>query len=168
MRSAALLVLSTLVALLAAEAVLRQTDLLEFPPAMTKGHPRRGYTLRPGFSGESAYGVPLRIDALGFRGPEVAVPKPAGLRRVLADFGLEGAEVVYVGDNLAKDMPLAEACGAVGVTVKSPRDLDSGRRGALLGLRRPVLLDVHIDPTEHLSIHTRLASLKHFAAGGAR
>ena len=46
---------------------------------------------------------------------EAEKPSPAGLRRVLADFGLEGAEVVYVGDNLAKDMPLAEACGAVGV-----------------------------------------------------
>lgn len=63
---------------------------------------------------------------------------------------------------------LATACGAVGVTISTPRDLDSGRLAALLALKRPVLLDVRIDPTEHLSVHTRLASLKHFAAGGAR
>ncbi|OFX21538.1 MAG: haloacid dehalogenase, partial [Anaeromyxobacter sp. RBG_16_69_14] len=42
-------------------------------------------------------------------------PNPDGLRRVLADFGLAGSEVAYVGDNPKKDMPLAEACGALGV-----------------------------------------------------
>lgn len=42
-------------------------------------------------------------------------PSPDGLRRVLADFGLAGSEVVYVGDNPKKDMPLAQACGALGV-----------------------------------------------------
>jgi FMN phosphatase YigB (HAD superfamily) len=42
-------------------------------------------------------------------------PNPAGLRRALSDLGLAGREVVYVGDNPAKDMPVAEACGAVGV-----------------------------------------------------
>ena len=46
---------------------------------------------------------------------EAEKPSPAGLRRVLADFGLAGADVVYVGDNLAKDMPVAEACGTLGV-----------------------------------------------------
>jgi phosphoglycolate phosphatase len=42
-------------------------------------------------------------------------PSPAGLARVLSDFGWTGAEVVYVGDNVKKDMPAAELCGAVGV-----------------------------------------------------
>lgn len=42
-------------------------------------------------------------------------PNPDGLRRVLSDFGLAGSEVVYVGDNPKKDMPLAQACGALGV-----------------------------------------------------
>ena len=42
-------------------------------------------------------------------------PSAAGLRRVLRDFGLAGPEVVYVGDNPKKDMPVAEACGALGV-----------------------------------------------------
>jgi FMN phosphatase YigB (HAD superfamily) len=46
---------------------------------------------------------------------EAEKPSPAGLRRVLDDMGLAGEQVVYVGDNLAKDMPVAEACGAVGV-----------------------------------------------------
>ncbi len=46
---------------------------------------------------------------------EAEKPSPEGLRRVLADLGLAGEEVVYVGDNVAKDMPVAEACGAVGV-----------------------------------------------------
>lgn len=42
-------------------------------------------------------------------------PSPDGLARVLADFGWAGREVVYVGDNVKKDMPVAEACGALGV-----------------------------------------------------
>jgi FMN phosphatase YigB (HAD superfamily) len=42
-------------------------------------------------------------------------PNPAGLRRVLADLGLPGSEVMYVGDNPKKDMPIAQACGALGV-----------------------------------------------------
>ncbi len=42
-------------------------------------------------------------------------PSPAGLRRILADFGLGGPEVLYVGDNVKKDMPVARAVGAVGV-----------------------------------------------------
>jgi phosphoglycolate phosphatase len=46
---------------------------------------------------------------------EAEKPSPAGLRRVLDDLGLDAADVVYVGDNLAKDMPVAEACGALGV-----------------------------------------------------
>ncbi len=46
---------------------------------------------------------------------EAEKPSPAGLRRILDDFGLEGAEVVYVGDNVRKDMPVAKACGAIGV-----------------------------------------------------
>jgi lysophospholipase L1-like esterase len=50
---------------------------------MNRGHPTRGYTLRPGFAGESKFGIPFRVSAQGFRSPEVAVPKPAGVRRVL-------------------------------------------------------------------------------------
>ncbi len=42
-------------------------------------------------------------------------PNPAGLRRVLADLGLEGRDVLYVGDNVKKDMPVAQACGALGL-----------------------------------------------------
>ena len=42
-------------------------------------------------------------------------PSPAGLERILADLGLPGQAVVYVGDNLQKDMPPAQACGVLGV-----------------------------------------------------
>ncbi len=42
-------------------------------------------------------------------------PSPDGLARILRDFGLAGRDVVYVGDNVMKDMPVAEACGALGV-----------------------------------------------------
>ena len=42
-------------------------------------------------------------------------PSAAGLRRVLADLGLSGPEVLYVGDNVTKDMPVAAAVGALGV-----------------------------------------------------
>jgi phosphoglycolate phosphatase len=46
---------------------------------------------------------------------EAEKPSPDGLRRILADLGLAGREVVYVGDNVRKDMPVARACGALGV-----------------------------------------------------
>jgi phosphoglycolate phosphatase len=46
---------------------------------------------------------------------EAEKPSPEGLRRALADLGLDGSEVVYVGDNPAKDLPVAAACGALGV-----------------------------------------------------
>jgi phosphoglycolate phosphatase len=42
-------------------------------------------------------------------------PCPDGLARILADFDLAGREVLYVGDNVKKDMPVAQACGATGV-----------------------------------------------------
>jgi FMN phosphatase YigB (HAD superfamily) len=46
---------------------------------------------------------------------EAEKPSPAGLARILSDFGLDGGEVLYVGDNVKKDMPVASACGAIGV-----------------------------------------------------
>src|SRR5512138_1077668 len=46
---------------------------------------------------------------------EAEKPSKDGLARILKDFGLAGAEVLYVGDNVKKDMPVAEKCGAVGV-----------------------------------------------------
>jgi phosphoglycolate phosphatase len=42
-------------------------------------------------------------------------PSATGLRRILEDLRLDPAGVVYVGDNVKKDMPVARACGAVGV-----------------------------------------------------
>ncbi len=42
-------------------------------------------------------------------------PSPVGLRQILSDFQLRGPEVLYVGDNVRKDMPVAQACGAIGV-----------------------------------------------------
>jgi phosphoglycolate phosphatase len=46
---------------------------------------------------------------------EFEKPDPRGLKRVLADLRLEGEQVLYVGDNVKKDMPVARACGALGV-----------------------------------------------------
>ena len=42
-------------------------------------------------------------------------PCPDGLRRILEDHRLEPDQVLYVGDNVKKDMPVAEACGVLGV-----------------------------------------------------
>jgi phosphoglycolate phosphatase len=46
---------------------------------------------------------------------EAEKPSPEGLRRILADFGLSPREVLYVGDNVLKDMPIAKELGATGV-----------------------------------------------------
>ena len=58
-------------------------------------------------------------------------PSPAGLRRILGDLGLKGEQVLYVGDNVKKDMPVAKArragsraaapCAAPGRTVRAAR-----------------------------------------------
>jgi phosphoglycolate phosphatase len=42
-------------------------------------------------------------------------PDPRGLRRVLRDLGLPPRQVIYVGDNVKKDMALAKAVGVLGV-----------------------------------------------------
>jgi lysophospholipase L1-like esterase len=68
---------------LAAELAAARLGFLEYPPAMNRGHPTRGYTLRAGFQGESKLGIPFSVGTHGFRSPELAVPKPAGTRRVL-------------------------------------------------------------------------------------
>jgi FMN phosphatase YigB (HAD superfamily) len=41
-------------------------------------------------------------------------PSPLGLRRILRDLGLAPGEVLYVGDNVKKDMALARAVGVAG------------------------------------------------------
>ena len=46
---------------------------------------------------------------------EAEKPSPEGLRRILADLRLDPGEVLYVGDNVKKDMPVARACGTTGV-----------------------------------------------------
>jgi phosphoglycolate phosphatase len=47
--------------------------------------------------------------------PDAEKPSPKGLQRILDDLGLSGPEVLYVGDSVKKDMPVARACGALGV-----------------------------------------------------
>jgi phosphoglycolate phosphatase len=42
-------------------------------------------------------------------------PSPDGLRRILEDFRLEPDQALYVGDNVKKDMPAAQACDVLGV-----------------------------------------------------
>jgi phosphoglycolate phosphatase len=42
-------------------------------------------------------------------------PDPRGLRRILKDLGVAPSEVLFVGDNVKKDMALAAAVGATGV-----------------------------------------------------
>ena len=79
----ALVLASVCLSWLGAEWVVAKAGVLEYPPAMTRGHPTRGYTLRPGFRGETSLGVPIEINAQGLRSPAVAVPKQAGTLRVL-------------------------------------------------------------------------------------
>jgi FMN phosphatase YigB (HAD superfamily) len=77
------------------------------------------------------YAVPERVDPeirrkedegqYRSRTPVVELPREAekpsadGLRRILDDLGTTAEAVLYVGDNVKKDMPVAAACGAVGV-----------------------------------------------------
>ncbi len=47
--------------------------------------------------------------------PAAEKPSPDGLLRILEDFGLGPDEVLLVGDNVKKGMPVAQACGVLGV-----------------------------------------------------
>jgi len=68
---------------LAAELVVAKLGILEVAPSLATGHPRRGYALRPNFAGVTKFGVPIHVSSLGLRSPEIAIPKPPGMRRVL-------------------------------------------------------------------------------------
>ncbi len=63
---------------------------------------------------------------------------------------------------------VARDFGAVGVRIERPEDLDRERLRGLASLGRPVVLDVRIDPSLALSVDSRSASLREFAAGGDR
>ncbi len=69
--------------LLLAECVLDAAQILESPPQLTRGHPRRGYQLRAGYEGVTKFGVHLRVNARGLRSPDFEIPKPVGTHRVL-------------------------------------------------------------------------------------
>ncbi len=92
-----LAIASTGVCLLLAEWVISAAQILEAPPQLTRGHPRRGYQLRADFEGVTKFGIPLRINSRGLRSPEIAVPKPSGMRRVLV-----------LGDSVAFGWGIAE------------------------------------------------------------
>jgi lysophospholipase L1-like esterase len=68
---------------IAAEWVVAKARLVEIPPSMSMGHPRRGYALRPGFDGVTKFGVPIHISSIGLRSPEIEAEKPAGTRRLV-------------------------------------------------------------------------------------
>jgi acetolactate synthase I/II/III large subunit len=59
---------------------------------------------------------------------------------------------------------VARDFGAVGVRIETPADLDRDRLRSLTALRRPVILDVRIDPSLALSVESRSAPFKEFVA----
>jgi thiamine pyrophosphate-dependent acetolactate synthase large subunit-like protein len=61
---------------------------------------------------------------------------------------------------------VAREFGAVGVRIERPDDLDPERLRALSKLKRPVVLDVRIDPSLALSVESRSASFKGLVGGG--
>jgi len=71
-------------------------------------------------------------------------PSPAGLRRILSDLGLDGAEVLYVGDNVKKDMPVAQACGALGVWAEYGTYVSSEYRERLAVISAKAVTQRHV------------------------
>ncbi len=72
-----------LVTLLFAEALVRLLGLVEYPQRLHQSDATNVYVLRPGFRGKTSYGIPLSINALGFRGPEVTAARRSGMFRIL-------------------------------------------------------------------------------------
>jgi lysophospholipase L1-like esterase len=116
-----LAVASVVVAILAAEGALRAGRALvgrPFAPSMPwlVRDPLLGQRNRPGFV-DAERGVV--IDALGFRGDDVAVPKPAGLRRIVCmgdstTFGMWRQGMVDVRYDTSYPAELARRYAAVG------------------------------------------------------
>ena len=78
-----LAIVSIGICVLFAEWVLGAAQVLEISPEVHRGHPRRGYQPRAGFDGITKFGVRVHINSAGLRSPEIAVPKPTGVKRVL-------------------------------------------------------------------------------------
>jgi len=71
-------------------------------------------------------------------------PDPRGLRRILDDLGLPGEAVLYVGDNVKKDMPVAQACGALGVWAESGTYVSSEYRARLAVISAKAVTQRHV------------------------
>lgn len=98
-----------------AEVAIRVLNPLDVPPALIRGHPERGYQLRPGFDGTTRTGVHLAINALGMRGPDTTREKPAGVRRILVlgdsvAFGWGVAEPEIFARRIEKQLRSELAC----------------------------------------------------------
>ncbi len=76
--------------------------------------------------------------------PAAEKPSPDGLAKVLRDFRLRGPEVLYVGDNVKKDMPVAEACGAVGVWAEYGTYVSAEYRDRLAVISAPTVTRRHV------------------------
>jgi acetolactate synthase-1/2/3 large subunit len=70
---------------------------------------------------------------------------PAGFASTLVDFSAT-----------------AHAVGGIGICIQRPEDLDPDALAAVARVRRPVVLDIRIDPSEALTPGTRAASIRHF------
>jgi lysophospholipase L1-like esterase len=77
------LLVGLVVAILLAEAAVRVLGLVEYPPRLHQPDSTNVYTMRPGFRGKTSHGVPIRVNALGARGPEVSATKRPGTFRIL-------------------------------------------------------------------------------------
>ncbi|HEX9291763.1 MAG TPA: HAD family hydrolase [Anaeromyxobacteraceae bacterium] len=130
-------------------AVELRLKILELDAAFDAVYTLRGYDLPENVDPEIR-----RRDAAGhYRSEKTLVvelprkaekPSPAGLRRVLADFGLAGHEVMYVGDNPRKDMPLADACGALGVWAEYGTYVSEEYRDRLSVISAPAVTRRHV------------------------
>ncbi len=80
---ALLLVGSLAVGLGLAEGLVRGLRLVEYPPRLHQPDNANVYVMRPGFRGKTSRGIPIRVNAVGARGPEVPVPKRDGTFRIL-------------------------------------------------------------------------------------
>jgi lysophospholipase L1-like esterase len=74
---------SLVVGLAIAEGLVRGLGLVEYPPRLHQPDTTNVYVMRPGFRGKTSKGIPLRVNAVGARGPEVSVPKRHGTFRIL-------------------------------------------------------------------------------------
>lgn len=106
-----------LIAIALAEVAVRGLRLVEYPPRLHQPDTTNVYVMRPGFRGKTSYGIPIRVNAVGARGPEISLPKRRRTFRIL-----------LLGDSIAFGSGIREEDSFAALLVRALNAREDGMR----------------------------------------